>query len=79
MQHPILSRSIVLCPELDVRHPVEMPGDLSDGCLSVVERDIREHSQQTEYSPGFSDIEDDWSAILTKIQTEQHRRQNIQK
>lgn len=52
---------------------------LSDGCLSIVERDIREHSQQTEYSPGFSDIEDDWSAILTKIQTEQHRRQNIQK
>ena len=52
---------------------------LSDGCLSVIERDIREHLQQTEYSPGFSDIVDDWSAILTKIQAEQHRRQNIQK
>ena len=51
----------------------------SDGGLSVIERDIREHLQQTEYSPGFSDIEDDWSAILTKIQTEQQHRQNIQK
>lgn len=52
---------------------------LSDGCLSVIERDIREHLQQTEYSPGFSDIVDDWSAILTKIQTEQQHRQNIRK
>ena len=52
---------------------------LSDGCLSVVERDIREHLQQTEYGPGFSDIGDDWSAILTKIQTVQQHRQNIQK
>ena len=52
---------------------------LSDGCLSVIERDIREHLQQTEYSPGFSEIEDDWSAILTKIQTEQQHRQNMQK
>ena len=52
---------------------------LSDGCLSVIERDIREHLQQTEYSPGFSDIEDDWSAILTKIQPEQQLRQNMKK
>ena len=52
---------------------------LSDGCLSVVERDIREHSQQTEYSPGFSDIVGDWSAILTKIQAEQQHKQNIRK
>ena len=52
---------------------------LSDGCLSVIERDIREHLQQTEYSSGFSDIGEDWTCILANIQTEQYRRQNVQK